>query len=886
MPAPTISISSNDLTAASLIPPVHKGFSCGQPNENPQFEWALSGTKPGNGMPFTAADVEEFEIYIIDLDAVGTAPRPTYVPNNFLHWGVQNIPNTFTEVIQNQPWTTEFIYATDYGSGDNINGYNGPCAPALHIFNIQVIARIKPDSIADFFTKNQPVPKEYGVKGIFRFTDDVDNLYVEPPTEDVSCGQLNCPQGTELIGDNCVETETTDVITSPTIYTVQQGMVADFYGDAGAKFFEDVEQYTYPLTLINGIIKDNNNIVPTTALTPDYTSLSDAWASGSTIIKGRLNLATVWAVGTCPPGDTCTGVQACPPYDQWIGFSDCVEAPVTGKYCIGIGADNFVKIKIDGTEIFTALFAQQPNFKSWWVLEVTLEAGPHVIELEGNNDSACAAFAAEIYQATAATLQTFSTQGQVDATVIFSTVDRIGSNFDIGSESGFICPEGFAYDSCDTGECVKITYSPIEETLCFYRVINCKDVNDTYLLDFASTETNPLYQNSVFELGGNATYFTDKCFRLIGLEVATQADVTNATVITDYGINNCNACDPSEEVESCENPGQFEYLAMAEGQAALTPGNIYEFDQLEGCYKYIGLTDTQPPLLFDVEISTDYETDDCIICIPCTILTNCATEAEITIRFDDSVTEIPELGDVIEIAGDAALLDQCWQLTGFQEDCVPDYIDITITEDKECDDCEVCRVKYQLTDCTDVTNTIIVNWDMSENDFPLDETLTYIFETVPGIDPLVCWTAVSLIQPPCDDLVPSTITIGNSDITSTYPDCDECNEPCYKIRDCETLLIVGYSSTTDLSAYAGQTIKWQTQAYLDTNPDPIEWNCGIVEKYICRLETHTPIVDVYVEDCYKTCEECEYVAPEPPEEEIETGRKQQPGYDVPDCETC
>jgi len=886
MPAPNISIFSNDLTAAALIPPVHKGFSCGQPNENPQFEWVLSGTKPGNGMPFTIADVESFEIYILDLDDTGTAPRPNYVPNNFLHWGVQGIPTTVTEVTQNQTWTTETIYATDYGSGDNLNGYNGPCAPAFHVYQIQVIARIKPSNIPDFFEKVNRYPEKYGVIGYFRFTDNETNLYVTPPTNDVSCGQLVCPEGSELIGDNCVETEITDVTLSPTIYTVQQGMVGSFYGDAGAKFFEDIEQYTYPLTLVNGIIKDNNNVAPTTALTPDYTSTSDAWASQSTVLKGRLNLATVWAVGTCPAGATCTGSQSCPPYDQWIGFSDCVDVPVTGKYCIGIGADNFVKIKIDGTEIFTALFAQQPNFKSWWVLEVNLEEGPHVIELEGNNDSQCAAFAAEIYQATAATLQTFSTQGQVDATVIFSTVDRIGSNFDIGSESGFICPEGFAYDSCDTGECVKITYSPIEEISCFYRIINCKDLTDTYLVEFAATETNPLYQNSVFELAGNQTYFDNKCFRLVGLEVGAQADVINTTVVTDHGINNCNACDPSEEVESCANPGTFEYLSFTEGQDPLTPGNIYEFDQLEGCYKYIGITYVQPPLLFDVTVTTDFETNDCIVCTPCTILKNCATEQEISIRFDDSVTQIPEVGDVIKIDGNPELVDDCWQVIGLEFNCDPDHIDITVTENKECDNCEVCRVKYQLTDCTDVTNTIIVNWDMEDNDFPLDETLTYIFESVEGIDPLVCWTTVSLVQPLCEDLVVSDITISNSDVTTTYVDCDECNEPCYKIRDCETLLIVGYSSTTDLSAYAGQTIKWQTQAYLDTNPDPIEWNCGIVEKYICRLETHTPIVDVYVEDCYKTCEECEYVAPEPPEEEIKTGRKQQPGYDVPDCETC
>jgi hypothetical protein len=174
-------------------------------------------------------------------------------------------------------------------------------------------------------------------------------------------------------------------------------------------------------------------------------------------------------------------------------------------------------------------------------------------------------------------------------------------------------------------------------------------VYNIIIIAFAATETNPLYQNSVFELSGNQTYFADKCFRLVGLEVADSADVIDVTVVTDYGINNCNACDPSEEVESCENPGTFQYISLAEGQPELTLGNIYEFNQLEGCYKYTGVKNTQPPILVDVEITTDYESSDCIICQPCAILKNCATDEEIIIRFSDS-TEIPEIGDVIKIS--------------------------------------------------------------------------------------------------------------------------------------------------------------------------------------------------------------------------------------------
>ena len=64
-------------------------------------------------------------------------------------------------------------------------------------------------------------------------------------------------------------------------------------------------------------------------------------------------------------------------------------------------------------------------------------------------------------------------------------------------------------------------------------------------------------------------------------------------------------------------------------------------------FDYVTITWQQ--ILFDVEITTDYESSDCIICQPCAILKNCATDEEIIIRFSDS-TEIPEIGDIIKIS--------------------------------------------------------------------------------------------------------------------------------------------------------------------------------------------------------------------------------------------
>ena len=41
MSQPAITIISSDITSGALIPPVHKGFTCGQPNVNPAIEWAI-----------------------------------------------------------------------------------------------------------------------------------------------------------------------------------------------------------------------------------------------------------------------------------------------------------------------------------------------------------------------------------------------------------------------------------------------------------------------------------------------------------------------------------------------------------------------------------------------------------------------------------------------------------------------------------------------------------------------------------------------------------------------------------------------------------------------------------------------------------------------------
>ena len=124
-----------------------------------------------------------------------------------------------------------------------------------------------------------------------------------------------------------------------------------------------------------------------------------------------------------------------------------------------------------------------------------------------------------------------------------------------------------------------------------------------------------------------------------------------------------------------------------------------------------------------------------------------------------------------------------------------------------------------------------------------------------------------------------------ANILETYDDCLECNRLCYKLIDCETEEVTHYSEDAIWATYVGKIIRWTTQAVIDTNVLPIEYNCSRVETYICRLETYPTLIpaDLFIESCYRTCDECEPFDPIEPEEEIITGRKVAPGYDVPDC---
>jgi hypothetical protein len=714
------------------------------------------------------------------------------------------------------------------------------------------------------------------------------------------CGSINCPPGTTLIDGLCQSINETGATINAQQYNVNSGSTKGVYGNLGGRFYLNVDGLGFPLKAIGSSSILYENATPGGTWTQGNAVLQDAlspyingnvWRSQGLATEGRLNRATVWP----------TSGSNAKPYKEWIGFSQCINVPETKEYQIGLAADNRMRFKING-ELIVAFeeSGRSSHFNYWHVIAITLNQGVNIIEMTALNEGAEGAFAAEIYDAPYNLLIPAPAPFAVDNIYLWSTRDlEVTDVFTIGGEtifgwnestdtvggnglSGSSCPEGYTLNptGCTTGECVQILYEPPTEIECCYLITNCKNPEDTYLINFSPSETNPLYQNSVFELTGNNTYFAGKCFILNDLVICTKADVENVTVAIDHGLNNCLVCNPSLKVQSCDNPEQFEYLSMIAGSEPFVKNNIYEFDLLSGCYAYIEEVFNNAPSYFNVAITNNTGSDDCLICSPCLLFRNCETLQNITVRLAIGQTDPAAIGDIVKLGGNIGIdSETCYQFRGYTtcDSESTDYLDLTIVETTGCVSCSTCNPIYTITDCSDSTNTMTITWPQAAAD--LDLTQIYVFD----FNENICWQIAYI--PPLDCDTSSDMSLEPANILSNYVDCATCNALCYRIRDCETLSIVGYSSIVDISAYVGKTIKWQTQTYLDTNPDPIEWNCGTVEQYICRLETYTAISDVFVENCFKTCEECEYVAPEIEETEKKTGRKQQPGYEVPDCHT-
>lgn len=173
------------------------------------------------------------------------------------------------------------------------------------------------------------------------------------------------------------------------------------------------------------------------------------WKNGgtcadSTTVNGPLNRTAVWVA---PPQD-----------GQVIGFGVCVDLPESKTYYIGVGADNYAVIKVDNVIIVQQDAIELGNqysvgpgatFKVWHIYPVELSAGPHILELTGNNVINVAALGCEVYNATSAELIAATSYADLADKLIFSSKDYIGEEAQIGTgNAGYTCPSGYTLAPC------------------------------------------------------------------------------------------------------------------------------------------------------------------------------------------------------------------------------------------------------------------------------------------------------------------------------------------------------------------------------------------------------------------------------------------------------
>lgn len=193
---------------------------------------------------------------------------------------------------------------------------------------------------------------------------------------------------------------------------------------------------------------------------PTQVTVGPLWANPTAVdTEGRLNAVGIWACG-----------DQIQPVNTPIGFSRQIVLSQSKQYYIGIAADNFCTIKINGTTIIEqdvdALEIQwsgdaQVTFRYWFVYPVMLNAGSNFIELIGTNQGSIGIMGAEIYDATEAELIACSNQSELNPYIVFSTMYTFGEDFDIGNWTCTDPTFSLVYDpDTDSYSCRKVITIP------------------------------------------------------------------------------------------------------------------------------------------------------------------------------------------------------------------------------------------------------------------------------------------------------------------------------------------------------------------------------------------------------------------------------------------
>lgn len=267
-----------------------------------------------------------------------------------------------------------------------------------------------------------------------------------------NANECGCPDGyiPNTGGDACVSGDTISatVNTGGTITAIAGDKITD-YGIDGATFYENVSNgFVYPISSTASTLEDATGNTVTKLQSTVRNSL---WGDSTTVKDGRLNEVGLWT----PPS----------PNSEWVGFSKCLELDKTGTFVLGIGADDFCRFRING-ELIVEFLSGSFTFKTWHMIPITLNSGKNIIEMEGYDSGGFGGFAAEIYDETNEVLSGMTTESELSAVTVFTTGDLLNEEYELGEDTGYSCPAGYALDTCLSGIplCTKIEY--VDPNIC------------------------------------------------------------------------------------------------------------------------------------------------------------------------------------------------------------------------------------------------------------------------------------------------------------------------------------------------------------------------------------------------------------------------------------
>lgn len=344
------------------------------------------------------------------------------------------------------------------------------------------------------------------------------------PNCNESCG---CPEGFiyNSILNICIGQSTIQATINGDNYTVELAQDVISYGNAGGAFYPLLDGLSLPIKrfgTVAALFQNNSipyNLDPAVSPNPSFP-----------IWKDRLNIAGVW--------------NSSVPFDEWVGFTECINVDQTTIYTIGIASDNRCRFKINGQLIFTTedTNLNSWNFRYWHLLPITLNAGQNIIEVESFNENSQAAFAAEIYKVNTQVLSLVTTIEELAQITIFSTINKVGDLFDLGETIGYSCPAGYSLSTCDGSYiCKAILEAPYFQ--CCVQLQDCSGV----LEDILVKENFEAIINTVVKLHE----YPETCWLVVDRKLQCTEESILINVVESF--NTCTSCSQSFfNIEPCE----------------------------------------------------------------------------------------------------------------------------------------------------------------------------------------------------------------------------------------------------------------------------------------------------------------------------------------------